>query len=298
MNDTRPPSGTHASGQRAQATRVRALQGPLDRRIYHPLADRLARRLARTRVTPNMVSVAGGLAVAMAGVAYIQPWGMAAVAAGLLIHMSWHVLDGADGALARLTGRAGPAGEVIDGICDYGGHFVLYLILALAWGERSGWWIIPLAIAAGASRMVQANFYEVRRRQFMAWIHGVPWLRSADKAASLPFGVLVRTYLRFAEWLAPDDPRIDSLVADSGRREDVRSALDKMGPSALSGGFLLGANSRTLALGAAMAAGSPAWYFLYEVALLNPVLVIAIRRSRRLLARIGREDQSPARTLR
>jgi phosphatidylglycerophosphate synthase len=38
-----------------------------------------------------------------------------------MLHMGWHVLDGADGDLARMTGRASPQGELFDGICDYVG---------------------------------------------------------------------------------------------------------------------------------------------------------------------------------
>ena len=33
--------------------------------------------------------------------------------------------------LARLTGRSSPLGELIDGICDYASHVVLYIILVV-----------------------------------------------------------------------------------------------------------------------------------------------------------------------
>ena len=284
--------------QPAPPSRIRALQHPLDRVLYHPLADRLARMLVHTAVTPTMVSFAGGLAVVLAGVAYIQPWWPWSVLAGLLIHMSWHVLDGADGALARLTGRAGPAGEAIDGACDYAGHAALYLTLAIAWFDRTGWWIFALGTAAAASRIVQANFYEVRRRQFMAWVHGVPWLRSTEPGAAVPLGGLVRAYLWLAGMLTPDDRRIDRLVADPVHGAQARAALAALGPARLSGSALLGANIRTLALGAAMAAGSPVWYFLYEIVVLNIVLVLAIRRSTRALDAIRPAGQAAASTLR
>ena len=284
--------------QPAPPSRIRALQHPLDRVLYHPLADRLARMLVHTAVTPTMVSFAGGLAVVLAGVAYIQPWWPWSVLAGLLIHMSWHVFDGADGALARMTGRAGPAGEAIDGACDYAGHAVLYLALAIAWLDRTGWWIIALGSAAAVSRIVQANFYEVRRRQFMAWVHGVPWLRSADVGPAVPLRGLVRAYLWLGSVLTPDDPRIDRLVADPLHGAPTRAALEALGPSQISGSSLLGANIRTLALGAAMAAGSPVWYFLYEIVVLNLVLVLAIGRSRQALDAIRPGNQGEASTLR
>ena len=290
------PPKDEATG--AATFRIRALQHPLDRVLHHPLADRLARVLAKTPVTPNMVSVAGGITVVLAGLAYIQPsWPWAAIA-GLLLHMSWHVLDGADGALARLTGRASPAGEVIDGLCDYASHLVLYFTLAMAWLGQTGWWICALALAAGMSRIVQANFHEVRRRQFLAWVHGVPWLRNAEPDPAFPFRNLAGTYLRIASMIAPDDKRIDQLVSDDKRGADARAQLERIGPSRISGSAWLGANTRTLALGAAMIAGSPLWFFLFEILVLNVVLAFAIRRSRQALASIRPSDQEAASTLR
>ena len=32
--------------------------------------------------------------------------------------------------LARLTGKASPTGELVDGVCDYSAHVVLYVVLA------------------------------------------------------------------------------------------------------------------------------------------------------------------------
>ena len=54
--------------------RRRELQDPLNRMLYHPAAKRLAAQLARTRITPNMVSVAGGLIVVAAAAAYAMPY--------------------------------------------------------------------------------------------------------------------------------------------------------------------------------------------------------------------------------
>ena len=105
-------------GDVSAGCRPAELQVFSNRALYHPLAARLARLLAPTAVTPNMVSMASGLCVVGAGVAYTELAWPASVLFGLLLHMSWHVLDGADGDLARLTGRSGPAGELVDGICD------------------------------------------------------------------------------------------------------------------------------------------------------------------------------------
>ncbi|MFM5884488.1 MAG: CDP-alcohol phosphatidyltransferase family protein, partial [Novosphingobium sp.] len=71
------------------------------------------------------------------------------------------MIDGADGDLARLTGRTSPIGEMVDGLCDYLSHIVLYLMLG-AWlatsnGPVTGWLAWMLVVGAGLSHAVQAN---------------------------------------------------------------------------------------------------------------------------------------------
>jgi len=267
--------------------RVRSMQNPLDRMLYHPLSARLARLLAHTPITPNMVSIMGGLAIVFAGFAYIQPgWPFAALI-GLSIHMLWHVLDGADGDLARLTGQASPAGEIVDGLCDYAGHIVLYVLLAAATVDSIGWTAWLLFGAAGVSRILQASFHEAQRRQFLDWVYGVTWLRtSLHQTPPTRARRLGRAYLALVNRLAPGDTHIDQAIADPARRDAVRADLLTRGWTALAGSPLLGANYRTEALGASMLVGSPLWYVLYEAVILNLLLAHAVRQSQRNLAAI------------
>ena len=147
--------------------RPRELQDPLNHYLYHPLAWQLARGLALTPITPNMVSVFGGMMVVAAGIVYANlAWPLGA-ALGMALHMGWHVVDGADGDLARMTGRSSPIGEMVDGICDYASHIVLYLILGWLLSHQSGYfaagngWILMLV--AGISHAIQSNHVEVQR---------------------------------------------------------------------------------------------------------------------------------------
>ena len=50
--------------------RPRELQDSLNFHLYHPLAWQLARLLAKTPITPNVVSVIGGSFVVAAGIVY------------------------------------------------------------------------------------------------------------------------------------------------------------------------------------------------------------------------------------
>ncbi len=294
-----------ASTVPARPKRPRELQDGLNFHIYHPLAWQLARQLAKTPLTPNVVSVIGGLFVVAAAAVYAQPWGVAGAMLGMLLHMSWHVIDGADGDLARMTGRTSPIGEMVDGLCDYLSHIVLYLmlgyLLTAAIGAAGWWWML----AAGLSHLVQSNHVEVQRRQYQWWVYGTPWLRNTHSNAEAAtrksvFGTLVSAYLGAAAGMTPHALKIDAAVeaaqGDTAALERIRAAVAAEARPLLLILKFLGPNPRAIVLGVAMIAGAasgtgPLWYFLYQTAVLNLLLVASVtmhnRAARRIAARIA-----------
>lgn len=301
------PGGNPGNGRPEPAPkrplRPRELQDPLNWYLYHPLAWQLARRLAATPVTPNMVSVFGAGMVIMAAAAYAGlPYPLSA-ALGLTLHMSWHVIDGADGDLARLTGRTSPIGEMVDGLCDYLSHVVLYLVMGWVLGRIGGWfggwhgW--ALIVFAGISHAVQANHVEVQRRQYQYWVYGTPWIRTSHDQDSATgksvFGSLVSAYLGIATGMTPYALQVDAAVEAA---KGNRAALDRIAAIAreetqplLLLCKILGPNPRALVLGLSMFAGTPAYYMVYQSVVLNLLLVWSVSRhnaaAKRIAARIA-----------
>ena len=286
--------------------RPRELQDPLNYYLYHPLAWQLARGLAKTPLTPNMVSVCGALAVVGASVAYTGAdytglaWPLSA-ALGMALHMSWHVIDGADGDLARLTGRSSPIGEMVDGLCDYLSHAVLYVLLAW-WlqhhgGVVAGWQAWALVSLAGVSHAVQSNHAEVQRRQYQYWVYAVPWLRMShdgDSATAQSWGGgLVSAYLGVASGMTPHALRIDAAVAlakrDPARLAQIAAAVRAESPPLLLLCKLLGPNPRAIMLGLSMFAGTPLWYMLYQSLALNALLAASVAMHNAAAKRIARQ---------
>jgi phosphatidylglycerophosphate synthase len=280
--------GRNGTPQRPQ--RKRELQDSLNHYLYHPLAWQLARLLARTPITPNLVSVIGGCFVVAAGFAYAQPaasplgWPWSAVL-GMILHMTWHVVDGADGDLARMTGRSSPIGEMVDGVCDYASHIVLYLILGwLLWRQDGtiAWWLMW---AAGISHAVQSNHVEVQRRQYQWWVYGTPWIRHShgDKNAATRksvFGVFVSAYLAAAMGMTPHARAIDEATVaaenDPVARDRLRAAVQAEALPLMPLLKFLGPNPRAIVLGLSMIAGSPLYYFLYQAVFLNLLLALSV----------------------
>jgi hypothetical protein len=286
-----------------RATRPPELEDVLNARIYHPLSDRLAALLAATPVTPNMVSICGALLVALAAWFYLALEAPASVLLGFLAHASWHVLDGADGTLARLTGRASPIGELVDGICDYAGHGILYIAFAMTLDDTMGVWAWVLGWAAAISRAIQANHSESGRRTYLWRVYGVPWLKQAvqgdDTQLQRPSlrvrigAILGRFYVAVAGASSPLADRVNARVeaakGNPAAEAQIRAACRAEAGITLRLQMVLGANWRTLMLGASMALGSPLWFWLAEVTAMNLLLLVSVRlheaSDRRILAR-------------
>ena len=291
--------------EHAPRARPRELEDGLNRYIYHPLAWRLARLLHPLGIGANAVSVAGmvlvwGAAAAYTGLAYPISFLI-----GFSLHLLWHVFDGADGDLARLTGKTSPTGELVDGVCDYAGHVPLYFALAYMLQGELGGWAWALAAAAGASHIAQTNHAESQRRFYLWWVYGLPWLKHAKAAGdevfegrdwfSLTFGWMARDYLKLVNLMTPFAGRIDSAVEEA-RGDPIRTRriaqLARRGSRrALIFQKLLGPNPRTIILGASMALGSPLYFFLAEAVALNLLLVWSVNHhnavGRRLTEKIG-----------
>jgi phosphatidylglycerophosphate synthase len=144
------------------AAHVAALIDPANRWYRYPLAERMARRLAATRLTPNQVTVAHTLAGVSAALAVTWGSRTALVVAAFLweIHL---VLDCVDGVLARRRGSASAYGHTVDII----GDSVAYLALAAAmWGyvrttepDRPAGTLILAMIASAALAAWAHDFY-------------------------------------------------------------------------------------------------------------------------------------------
>ena len=278
-------------------SQIEALQRPdeledaLNQHLYHPISRRLAMVLADTTVTPNMVSVTGGLAVLGAAAIYSLELGLIGAVCGLALHMAWHVFDGADGDLARLTGQQSAMGEIVDGICDYIPHIALYLVLASLLAQQIGavGWL--LMIATGFARMVQAAFYETQRRQYQSWVYAKTWLRQEASEQPVPNGVmqiLVTLYLRLSDVLSAGgrtlDKRLFGLPADQNlvQRQVLREKLTPLMRFILP----LSANYRTLVIGIAMALAMPLSIVIFEFAVLSLWLVISLVFAQRKISSI------------
>jgi phosphatidylglycerophosphate synthase len=126
------------------------------RYVNRPAGRILAAGAHRAGLTPNQVTLisAAFTFTGIAAVALVRPsWPLAlAVYAALVVGFAF---DSADGQLARLTGKGGPAGEWLDHVVDCAKMVALHTAVLIAFHRffdlpGDGWLLIPLGFQFAA----------------------------------------------------------------------------------------------------------------------------------------------------
>lgn len=259
----------------ADGGRPRHIEEPLNIAVIHPVSRAFLPVAVKFHIPPNAISIAGigfGIVAAWAYFHYETP---AMALAGFAAMLAWHVFDGLDGMTARATGRTSEFGRFLDGFCDYSVFILVYLSLAFAAKNEAGLAVsLGAAVLAGAAHVVQAAWYELQREVFMR--------RSAGQPGFVPRtavgGFLEVGYNALQAKLMPGAHALDAaLGADPALRALY---VERMRP-VLSAATILGASGRTFAIFIACLAGSPLWYWLWEILGLSLAAVL-IERARRL----------------
>ncbi|MCT9082415.1 CDP-alcohol phosphatidyltransferase family protein [Streptomyces fulvoviolaceus] len=126
------------------------------RYVNRPAGRILAAGAYRVGLTPNQVTLvsAAFTFAGIAAVALVRPsWPLAlAVYAALVVGFAF---DSADGQLARLTGKGGPAGEWLDHVVDCAKMVALHTAVLIAFYRffelpGDGWLLLPLGFQLAA----------------------------------------------------------------------------------------------------------------------------------------------------
>lgn len=263
--------------------------------LIHPLSARLTVLFARWGWSPNQVSALGLLSALFAAVSFYHYEHTMMSILGLLFLLGWHVFDGADGQLARLTNQSTEFGRIVDGVCDHAGYAMVYVALALAMQPLYGPWIWMLAVAAGISHVIQASALEFHRDNYDCWIHRrfgkcIPSLdefKQKTNASYGPFEWLKFLYLayvqlqyRFAE-ADQELLRHEPGLRDTARRRQIGERYKLHALDSVRKWDVLSANKRTFAVGLCCIFKLPVLFFLYEAVVLNIVLLWLRKRQRK-----------------
>jgi CDP-diacylglycerol---serine O-phosphatidyltransferase len=260
-----------------------------NRYFIHPIASRFVPLFAKAHITPNAVSLTGMLFGILAGLAYYRYREFEWTLAGFLLMLAWHVMDGADGQLARLTHSYSHFGKVLDGISDTVTFVAVYTALAIALSRRYGSGMYALVILAGICHAVQSASYELERQEYdsLGWGRKAPAARQRDESGPRRIDGLFQRLDRFfyAGLSFPAagitgrvrEATLDALQRHPGRESLVRQRYRETFAPLLREWSVLSANYRTLGIFLASLLKAPQYYFAFEIIGFSALLVWLLR---------------------
>ena len=258
----------------------------VDRAFYRPIGFRIARMLRGTGITPNMVTVISIFVGAAVGFMFYHD-NLVYTICGILLLVFANILDCVDGQLARLTGIKSAIGRILDGFAGRLSH------------EYGTYWFFALAVVSGLSHLVQANitdYYKTLHLYFISKDKGAEFQSLEQVIArhkemklgiNKTFYFLYRGYTLLQVKATPALQRmLQSLHAKYGDDlpENVRIAFRKQSRELMRYIDLLTFNGRTIVMFIVVLVGEVWVYFLYEIIVLNIVLLLSMRKHEKMCA--------------
>ncbi|MBP3473207.1 MAG: CDP-alcohol phosphatidyltransferase family protein [Paraprevotella sp.] len=263
----------------------------LDIHFTRPIGLMWANFFNRFNVHPNVVTLLSILLGAVAGVMFYFP-DLTHTLIGIALLMWANFYDSADGQLARMTGKKTLWGRILDGFAGDVWFFSIYVCICLRLTPEWGAWIWVLASFSGfVCHVKQCQLADYYRNVHLYFIKGkagseldsYPKLREKYHALSWKGDFWEKTFLYFygnytrsQEKMSPAfqvlKRKLNSRFGDNlpqTLREDFRKgSLPLMKYT-----NILTFNTRAIALYASLLAGRPWIYFVFEVTVMNGLLL-------------------------
>lgn len=256
--------------------------------ILHPASHCLAKALAKTGLHPNILSLTGMICGLFAAVAYYHYLLIEFVGIGFGLMIIWHIMDGADGHLARLTGKASASGKVIDGVADYTVYLAVYIALTLALIPNVGVEIIAVTFLAAISHILQAAACERQRETYLFWVYRNE-KSTLQTMSEMPKNIILYyfyfIYLKIQNFLdgAEKTKWIKKIyLLDHLQRELVAKKYKEHYVKSMRRWWILGANAHTALIFIFVLFKSPKYYFIFELSILNIILLFLLLHKKKL----------------
>ena len=284
----------------------------IDLAFYRPIGFLWARLAARLGVTPNAITIASIFLGVAAGILFYYPQLWINVV-GMVLLIWANSFDSADGQLARLTHQYSRLGRILDGLSGDFWFAAIYIAIVLRENisiplfHQYPWFLWCMAILAGISHAKQASMADYYRQFHLYFLKGeqgseldnVADLRRqlSEAIASGKCGfwkrLTMRIYLNYTRQQEMSTPLLqemrkalrrrypDGHIPASFREEFRRNSLPLMKYT-----NILTFNWRTIGLFITLFIGYPWLYFIYELTILNFLLVYMMCRHEVFCARL------------
>ena len=264
----------------------------IDRLFFRPVGFVIAKLLRKTDITPNTITIISIFVGVAAGPLFYFDR-ISLTLSGILCLIIANTLDCVDGQLARLTGKISNIGRILDGLAGDIWFAVIYVFLALRLKNEFGTWLffIP-AVLSAISHLIQANitdYYKTLHLFFVSKEKGQEFqnldeIRTLYKQTKPGFRkVLFFLYLGYTSIQEAVTPRLQQMLKHLHTKygdnipDDIRLEFRRRSNRLMKVFIdLMTFNGRAVFLIVAVLTGYVWLYFLFEIIVLNLVLLMSI----------------------
>ena len=265
----------------------------IDIHFYRPIGYRWALLFNKMGVSPNAVTIASIVIGVAAGICY-YPTDLAINILGMLLLVWANSYDSADGQLARMTGKKTPLGRILDGAAGDIWFITIYAAICLRLTPQWGIWIWVLAAITGFFHSKQAAMADYYRNVHLLFLKGKsgselsysPHLKEHYREMSWRRDFIYKLFETFyinytvgQEQLTPQFQRLMNKIRTqyAGQApESFRVAFREKSLPLMKYTNMLSFNTRVIALFISLLIDLPWVYFLFEMTVLNAMLVYMI----------------------
>lgn len=265
----------------------------IDIHFYRPIGYRWALFFNKFGVSPNSITIASIFIGIAAGICfYYQNLIINVVGMVLLIWANSY--DSADGQLARMTGKKTPLGRILDGFSGDLWFISIYAAICLRLTPDWGIWIWILAAITGFFHSKQAAMADYYRNIHLLFLKGKagselsysPTLKENYKKLSWKKDFIYKLFETFyinytvgQEMLTPNFQKMMNIIRTQYRDEApawFRTEFREKSLPLMKYTNMLSFNTRVIALFISLFLDMPWLYFVFELTVLNGMLVYMI----------------------
>ena len=268
----------------------------IDLVFYRPIGYRWALFFKKINVTPNTVTIISILLGVAAGIMFYftELW---INIIGMILLVWANTYDSADGQLARMTGKFSRIGRILDGLAGDLWFISIYAAICFRLMPEWGYQIWILAAIAGYFHTKQAAMGDYIRNFHIMFVKGREGSELDDyktlskQAEQLTwksnfieklFMVFYLPYTKEQESWTPGLQSFKQALSDKYGEKDppqkFREEFRKASKPMMSYTNILSFNTRVIALFISILAGYPWAYFIFELIILNFILIYMLRK--------------------
>lgn len=281
----------------------------IDLLFYRPIGYRWALLFYKLGVTPNAITVASIFLGVAAGVLFYYNDLLINVI-GMCLLVWANMYDSADGQLARMTGQKSEIGRILDGVSGDFWFISIYVAICLRLTPEWSYWIWILAAVTGLCHSKQAAMADYYRNIHLFFLKGkagseldnyvqqqeiydsLSWKKDFVRKLFLWF---YKDYTRSQESLTPAFQRFFALLQQrygAVAPQEIRDEFRQGSLPLMKYTNILSFNTRVIALFVGLLINEPWLYFVFELTVLNGLLVYMVWQHERLSNKLYKEIQA------